>query len=78
MLVVDGNSLRFIGKVGSEPVERCTRNVIEELKSSRMKYLAMRMKARLDLLATGISTSNIPKQLKFDQKDSLTIFGSGF
>ena len=31
--VVDGNSLSSIGKVGSEPVERCTRNSIEVLKS---------------------------------------------
>ena len=33
--VVGGNSLRFIGKVGSEPVERCTRNSIEVLMSLR-------------------------------------------
>ena len=33
--VVDGNSLRSIGKVGSEPAERCTRNFIEVLKSLR-------------------------------------------
>ena len=31
--VVDGNSLSSIGKVGSEPVERCTRNSREVLKS---------------------------------------------
>ena len=54
--VVDGNSLRFIGTVGSEPAERRTRNSTEVLKSSRIKYLAMRIKARLDLMATGIRT----------------------
>ena len=31
--VVGCNSLLYIGKVGSEPVERCTRNSIEVLKS---------------------------------------------
>ena len=31
--VVDGNSLSSVGKVGSEPVERCTRDSIQVLKS---------------------------------------------